>query len=53
MSLVSVIGEEGLLLIFANVLLQQLGVPIPAEPTLIVAGSLASTSLALNVTVPA
>ncbi len=27
---------------FSNVLLQQLGVPIPAEPTLVVAGSLAS-----------
>jgi membrane protein DedA with SNARE-associated domain/rhodanese-related sulfurtransferase len=44
-SLVSVIGEEGLLLVVANVLLQQLGVPIPAEPTLIVAGSLAARGL--------
>jgi len=44
-SLDSVIGEEGLLLVFANVLLQQLGVPIPAEPTLIVAGSLAARGL--------
>jgi membrane protein DedA with SNARE-associated domain/rhodanese-related sulfurtransferase len=41
-NLVSVIAEQGLLLVFANVLLQQLGVPIPAEPTLVVAGSLAA-----------
>ena len=40
MNLVSVIAEQGLLLVFVNVLLQQLGVPLPAEPTLIVAGSL-------------
>jgi membrane protein DedA with SNARE-associated domain/rhodanese-related sulfurtransferase len=33
------------LLVFANVLLQQLGVPIPAEPTLVVAGSLAARGL--------
>ena len=45
MNLVSVITEQGLLLVFANVLLQQLGVPIPAEPTLIVAGSLAARGL--------
>jgi membrane protein DedA with SNARE-associated domain/rhodanese-related sulfurtransferase len=44
-SLVSVIGEEGLLLVFGNVLLQQLGVPIPAEPTLILAGSLAARGI--------
>jgi membrane protein DedA with SNARE-associated domain/rhodanese-related sulfurtransferase len=44
-SLVSVITEEGLLLVFGNVLLQQLGVPIPAEPTLVVAGSLAARGL--------
>ena len=45
MNLVSVITEQGLLLVFANVLLQQLGVPIPAEPTLVVAGSLAARGL--------
>jgi membrane protein DedA with SNARE-associated domain/rhodanese-related sulfurtransferase len=44
-NLVSVIAEEGLALVFANVLLQQLGVPIPAEPTLVVAGSLAARGL--------
>jgi membrane protein DedA with SNARE-associated domain/rhodanese-related sulfurtransferase len=44
-NLVSVIAEQGLLLVFANVLLQQLGVPIPAEPTRVVAGSLAARGL--------
>jgi membrane protein DedA with SNARE-associated domain/rhodanese-related sulfurtransferase len=44
-NLVAVIAEEGLVLVFANVLLQQLGVPIPAEPTLVVAGSLAARGL--------
>lgn len=39
------IEREGLLLVFANVLLQQLGVPIPAVPTLIIAGSLAARGL--------
>jgi membrane protein DedA with SNARE-associated domain len=34
------IAQQGQRLIFFNVLLQQIGVPIPAEPTLIVAGSL-------------
>jgi membrane protein DedA with SNARE-associated domain len=44
-NLISVIAEQGLLLVFANVLLQQLGVPIPAEPTLVVAGSLAARGI--------
>jgi membrane protein DedA with SNARE-associated domain/rhodanese-related sulfurtransferase len=35
------IAEYGLALVFANVLLEQLGLPIPAMPTLIVAGALA------------
>lgn len=39
--LVAAISEQGQRLIFFNVLLQQLGVPVPAEPTLIIAGSLA------------
>jgi membrane protein DedA with SNARE-associated domain len=34
------IAQHGLRIVFSNVLLQQAGVPIPAEPTLIVAGSL-------------
>jgi membrane protein DedA with SNARE-associated domain/rhodanese-related sulfurtransferase len=36
------ITEYGLALVFANVLLEQLGLPIPALPTLIVAGALAA-----------
>jgi membrane protein DedA with SNARE-associated domain len=36
------VAELGLPLVFANVLLQQLGLPIPALPTLVVAGSLAA-----------
>ena len=36
------IAREGHRLIFLNVFLQQMGVPIPAEPTLVVAGSLAA-----------
>jgi membrane protein DedA with SNARE-associated domain/rhodanese-related sulfurtransferase len=35
------ITRHGLALIFANVLLEQLGVPLPAVPTLIIAGALA------------
>jgi membrane protein DedA with SNARE-associated domain len=34
--------EYGLLLVFANVFLEQLGMPIPALPTLVVAGALAA-----------
>ncbi len=45
MNLVSVIAEQGLVLVFSNVLIQQLGVPVPAEPTLVVAGSLAARGL--------
>src|SRR6266852_4407064 len=36
------ITEYGLALVFANVLLEQLGLPIPAVPALIVAGALAA-----------
>jgi membrane protein DedA with SNARE-associated domain len=36
------VADIGLPLVFANVLLQQLGLPIPATPTLVVAGSLAA-----------
>jgi hypothetical protein len=32
--------EYGLLVVFANVFLEQVGVPIPALPTLVVAGAL-------------
>ena len=37
------IAQQGQRLIFFNVLLQQIGVPVPAEPTLVVAGSLAAS----------
>src|SRR5690349_19608576 len=36
------ITQYGLALVFANVLLEQLGLPIPAIPTLIVAGALSA-----------
>jgi membrane protein DedA with SNARE-associated domain/rhodanese-related sulfurtransferase len=36
------ITEYGLALVFANVLLEQIGLPIPAIPTLVVAGALAA-----------
>ena len=38
--LVRTVAEYGVLLVFVNVLLEQLGLPIPAAPTLIVAGAL-------------
>jgi len=40
--MLDLIARHGLALIFANVLLEQLGVPLPAIPTLIVAGALAA-----------
>jgi membrane protein DedA with SNARE-associated domain len=39
------LAQHGLRIVFSNVLLQQIGVPIPAEPTLVVAGSLAARQL--------
>ena len=41
-ALTAELAHHGLRIVFSNVLLQQIGVPIPAEPTLVVAGSLAS-----------
>ena len=38
--IVALLVEYGLLVVFANVFLEQIGVPIPALPTLIVAGAL-------------
>ena len=38
----ALITEYGLALVFANVLLEQLGLPIPAVPALVVAGALAA-----------
>src|SRR5258706_13349940 len=42
LSMVDLIAQYGLALIFANVLIQQMGLPIPVFPTLIVAGTLAA-----------
>jgi membrane protein DedA with SNARE-associated domain/rhodanese-related sulfurtransferase len=40
---VPLITEHGLTVVFVNVLLTQLGVPVPAVPTLIIAGALAAS----------
>lgn len=39
-ALLNLIENYGLLLVFGNVLLEQLGLPLPAYPTLIIAGAL-------------
>lgn len=41
--IILLIAQYGLLLIFCNVLIEQLGVPVPAVPTLVVAGALAAS----------
>jgi len=40
--IVRLIAEHGLTIVFVNVLLEQLGVPLPSIPTLVVAGGLAA-----------
>src|SRR6266852_1433822 len=40
--LIDLVARHGLLLIFINVLVEQAGLPVPAVPTLIVAGALAA-----------
>lgn len=40
--LLHLIEQYGLLIVFVNVLLEQLGAPIPAYPTLVITGALAS-----------
>jgi membrane protein DedA with SNARE-associated domain/rhodanese-related sulfurtransferase len=40
--LASVVSEYGLAVVFGNVLAEQIGVPVPAMPTLIIAGGLAA-----------
>ncbi len=40
--MLALIAQYGLALVFANVLLQQMGLPVPVVPTLIVAGALAA-----------
>jgi membrane protein DedA with SNARE-associated domain/rhodanese-related sulfurtransferase len=41
--IIALIAQYGLLLIFLNVLVTQLGVPVPAVPTLVVAGALVAS----------
>src|SRR5208282_656620 len=40
--MLALIAEYGLALVFANVLIQQMGLPVPVVPTLFVAGALAA-----------
>ena len=40
--LLSLVDQYGLLLVFANVLAVQLGLPLPAYPTLILVGALSA-----------
>jgi membrane protein DedA with SNARE-associated domain/rhodanese-related sulfurtransferase len=40
--LVALIAQYGLALVFANVLVEQIGLPVPAIPTLLIAGALAA-----------
>lgn len=40
--IIALVAEFGVLLVFLNVLLTQLGAPLPAVPTLVVAGALAA-----------
>jgi len=41
--LASVVSQYGLVIVFGNVLAEQIGLPIPAIPTLVVAGGLVAT----------
>ena len=47
------LAHHGAGLVFANVLAQQLGIPIPAEPTLVLAGALAAKGMVSPVRVVA
>ncbi len=40
--LAALVGQYGLAIVFANVLIEQIGVPVPAMPTLMVAGAFAA-----------
>jgi len=40
--LVLILGEYGLVIVFVNVLVEQIGLPVPAYPTLVVAGAIAA-----------
>jgi membrane protein DedA with SNARE-associated domain/rhodanese-related sulfurtransferase len=39
------IGQYGLIIVFINVLVDQIGLPVPAVPTLVVAGAIAANGL--------
>jgi len=41
--LASIVSEYGVAVVFGNVLVEQIGIPVPAIPTLIVAGALAAS----------
>jgi membrane protein DedA with SNARE-associated domain/rhodanese-related sulfurtransferase len=41
--IIALIAQYGLLLVFLNVLVEQAGVPVPAVPTMVVAGALAAS----------
>ena len=41
--ILALMAQYGLLLVFANVLVEQIGVPVPAVPTLVVAGAFAAS----------
>lgn len=43
-AIIALIAQYGLLLVFLNVLVEQAGVPVPAVPTLVVAGALAASA---------
>jgi membrane protein DedA with SNARE-associated domain/rhodanese-related sulfurtransferase len=43
--LIAQVGRHGLALVFANALLERVGVPVPALPALFVAGALSATGL--------
>ena len=40
--LIPLLSQYGLAIVFANVLIEQIGVPVPAIPTLVIAGALAA-----------
>ena len=42
-AVVALIAQYGLLLVFVNVLVEQVGAPVPAMPTLVVAGAVAAS----------
>jgi membrane protein DedA with SNARE-associated domain/rhodanese-related sulfurtransferase len=46
---VSVFAEFGVLVVVANVLMDQIGLPVPAMPTLILAGAIAATSTVTDI----